>query len=324
MITVITPVYNEENNLEELHSRIKEVFARINEKYELLFVDNGSNDNSLELIKKIKKNDPNVKFISLTKNFGHQGGIWAGLYHAHGTCIIMDADLQHPPESIEEIVLTWKKGFKVVNTQKKLDLDARLWKRYLSTFFYFIVNKLTNLKLTHGQSDFCLLDSQVLEVIKKLPERKTFLRGLVNSLGYNYSTVKYSCKRRKKGKSKFSLTEYVNLAFDGIISFSILPITVFFWSGLFIATICLLYVFYLVFIIAKALIDVGSELTFSNILTSGELIAKFPPGWATLTIAILFIGSVQLIGLGILGKYVAHTLENVKKRPEFIVKEKSE
>jgi len=236
----------------------------------------------------------------------------------------MDADLQHPPETIEEIILAWKKGYKVVNTQKKLDLDARVWKRYLSSFFYFFVNKLTNLNLTHGQSDFCLLDSQVLDVIKKLPERKTFLRGLVNSLGYNYSTVKYSCKPRKKGKSKFSLSEYANLAFDGIISFSVLPITIFFWSGILIATACLIYVFYLVVLIAKNIINSDPDISFANIMTSGELTNLFPPGWATLTIGILFIGSIQLIGLGILGKYVAHTLENVKKRPEFIVKEKSE
>ena len=315
MITVITPVYNEEENIEELFSRIDKVFLKINQKYELLFVDNGSKDKSLEIIKKIKKENSQVKFISLTKNFGHQGGIWAGLYNTDNTSIIMDSDLQHPPELIPEIIEKWSKGYKIVNTMKRKDKDTRIWKKIFSGLFYSIVNKLTNLKLSSGQSDFCLIDSTVLDIIKKLPEKKIFLRGIVHSLGYDYSVVEYECAARKRGKSKFSIFEYLNLALDGIVSFSSLPLAIFFWSGILTAVICLFYAFYIfvLFILNLVLLDTNQPI--SNL---------FPPGWATIIIGMLFVGSIQLIGLGILGKYIALTLENVKRRPEFFIKEKSE
>lgn len=315
MITVITPVYNEEENIEELFSRIDKVFLKINQKYELLFVDNGSKDKSLEIIKKIKKENSQVKFISLTKNFGHQGGIWAGLYNTDNTSIIMDSDLQHPPELIPEIIEKWSKGYKIVNTMKRKDKDTRIWKKIFSGLFYSIVNKLTNLKLSSGQSDFCLIDSTVLDIIKKLPEKKIFLRGIINSLGYDYSVVEYECEARKRGKSKFSIFEYLNLALDGIVSFSSLPLAIFFWSGILTAVICLFYAFYIfvLFILNLVLLDTNQPI--SNL---------FPPGWATIIIGMLFVGSIQLIGLGILGKYIALTLENVKRRPEFFIKEKSE
>jgi len=314
MITVITPVYNEEENIEELFSRIDKVFLKINQKYELLFVDNGSKDKSLEIIKKIKKENSQVKFISLTKNFGHQGGIWAGLYNTDNTSIIMDSDLQHPPELIPEIIEKWSKGYKIVNTMKRKDKDTRIWKKIFSGLFYSIVNKLTNLKLSSGQSDFCLIDSTVLDIIKKLPEKKIFLRGIVHSLGYDYSVVEYECAARKRGKSKFSIFEYLNLALDGIVSFSSLPLAIFFWSGILTAVICLFYAFYIfvLFILNLVLLDTNQPI--SNL---------FPPGWATIIIGMLFVGSIQLIGLGILGKYIALTLENVKRRPEFFIKEKS-
>ena len=315
MITVITPVYNEEENIEELFSRIDKVFLKINQKYELLFVDNGSKDKSLEIIKKIEKENSQVKFISLTKNFGHQGGIWAGLYNTDNTSIIMDSDLQHPPELIPEIIEKWSKGYKIVNTMKRKDKDTRIWKKMFSSFFYSIVNKLTNLKLSSGQSYFCLIDSTILDIIKKLPEKKIFLRGIINSLGYNYSVVEYECEARKRGKSKFSIFEYLNLAFDGIVSFTSLPIAIFFWLGILAAVICLFYAFYIFVLFILNLVFLDTNQPISKL---------FPPGWASIIIGMLFVGSIQLIGLGILGKYIALTLENVKRRPEFFIKEKSE
>tara|TARA_Y100000294_G_scaffold161366_1_gene165714 strand:- start:537 stop:1484 length:948 start_codon:yes stop_codon:yes gene_type:complete len=315
MITVITPVYNEEENIEELFSRIDKVFLKINKKYELLFVDNGSKDKSLEIIKKIEKENSQVKFISLTKNFGHQGGIWAGLYNTDNTSIIMDSDLQHPPELIPEIIEKWSKGYKIVNTMKRKDKDTRIWKKIFSGLFYSIVNKLTNLKLSSGQSDFCLIDSTILDIIKKLPEKKIFLRGIINSLGYDYSVVEYECEARKRGKSKFSIFEYLNLAFDGIVSFSSLSIAIFFWLGMLTAVICLFYAFYIFVLLILNLVLLDTNQPISNL---------FPPGWTSIIIGMLFIGSIQLIGLGILGKYIALTLENVKRRPEFFIKEKSE
>ena len=324
LITILTPVYNEEKNIIELYSRINKVFTNLNKKYELLFVDNGSKDQSLQIIRKLSKEHTNVRYISLTKNFGHQGGIWAGLYNTNNTCVVMDADLQHPPEAIPEMIKKWEEGYKIVNTQKKMDFDVRIWKKIFSRFFYALINILTNLNLKPGQSDFCLIDFSILEIIKNLPERKNFLRGILSSLGFDSGIVKYSSKPRKEGKSKFSFWEYLNFSFDGIISFSSFPITLFFWTGIFIAFLCLSYLLYIIVILVKNFISIDSDLNLFNWLMYGNVQGIFPPGWASLIVAILFMGSIQLIGLGILGKYISLTLDNVKKRPEFFIKEKSD
>ena len=305
MITVVTPVFNEENSLEELFSRLDKAFKGINQDFNVLFVDNGSKDGSLKTIKKIKEKNNNVKYISLTKNFGHQGGIWAGIYHVEGSCIIMDSDLQHPPETIPGLVEKWKNGAKVVNTKKISDDDNRLWKKLFSKFFYNVANYFTKLELSSGQSDFCLIDKDVVKLMKELPERKIFIRGLINSLGFESSTINYNCARRKNDKSKFSIFEYLNLAFDGIISFSAIPATIFFWFGILIALGCIIYSIYLFLL---------------YLFFSGD---SLPPGWTTIVLAIFFLSAVQLIGLGVIGKYNSITLENIKKKPEFIVKEKS-
>ena len=325
MITIVTPVYNEEKNIEELFDRVNKAFLKIDKKYKLLFVDNGSDDNSLNIIKKLYNKHSQVRFISLTKNFGHQGGIWAGLYNSNSTSIIMDADLQHPPEIIPDIIKKWEDGYKVVHTKKVNDNDVRIWKKIFSNFFYKIINKVTNLKLMSGQSDFCLIDLSVLSILKSLPERKNFIRGIIKSLGFNYSVVEYVSAKRKEGKSKFSFFEYINLAFDGILSFTKFPITVLFWMGLIISTMCFGYLIYLLSIVFTNIINLDHGINWYKWLTSPESIQNlFPPGWTSIIIAVLFIGSVQLIGMGILGKYITILIDNTKKRPEFFIKEQSE
>ena len=163
MISVITPVFNEEKTLEELFKRLKTSFDKVNENFELIFVDNGSTDGSLQIIKKIAEKQDNVKFLSLTKNSGHQGGIWAGLSSTENTSVIIDSDLQQPPEIIEEFIKKWKEGFKIIKTKKVLDQDTRPWKKFMSYMFYKTINRLTKLNLFEGQSDFCLLDKEVVK-----------------------------------------------------------------------------------------------------------------------------------------------------------------
>ena len=305
MISIITPVFDESENLNELFSRIDKVFSNLKEKYEIIFVDNGSNDSSLDVIKGLAEKNSQIKFVSLTKNFGHQGGIWAGLNHTTNTCIIMDSDLQHPPEVIPKLIEKWHKGFKVVNTRKNVDRDNRIWKKFFASLFYKIINSVTNLNLSTGQSDYCLIDSSVLSVLKQLPEKKIFLRGIVNSLGFETTTVQYDTEARKSGKSKFSKVEYIDLALNGILSYSSAPVSIFFWVGIIISLFCVGYIIY-----------IGTIYYFLNNYID------MPPGWATILVSILFFGSIQLMALGILGKYLILILENGKKRPEFIVKEK--
>ena len=248
MISIITPVFNEENTLDELFRRVEKSCKELNQDFEMIFIDNGSYDNSINIIKKISKNKNNIKFLSLKKNVGHQGAIWAGLINTNYTTVIIDADLQQPPELIKEFIKKWRNGFKIVNTTKKSDLDNRIWKKITSFFFYKVINKLTNLNLSEGQSDFCLLDSEVLKEVKKFEEKKSFLRGIVNFTNFKKCKVEYEVQKRKFGESKFSKVEYFHLAIDGISNYSKVSIIFMFWVFLIISFLSLIYLIYLLLI----------------------------------------------------------------------------
>ncbi|MFC1745502.1 glycosyltransferase family 2 protein [Candidatus Riflebacteria bacterium] len=309
MISIVSPVFNEEENLVELTERISNVFKKIDMEYEIILVENGSSDKSLEKIKAIRAQDQHIKFIKLSRNFGHQGGLFAGLCHAKGDAVItLDGDLQHPPELIEEMVNLWKSGYEVIFTKKK-DKKYELSLRFqLSRIFYKIISLISDLNLSFGQSDFRLLDRKAVRIICSLEERNKFLRGLVEWVGFQQIGIEYEVEQRRFGESKFSLKNYVSFALDGIFSFSQAPLKVFLGFGLLIATACLLYAgFYFIFGILYLLYPK----TFS-----------LPPGWATIVVSILFLSSVQLIGIGILGEYIGRIFVQTKKRPEFIIAEK--
>lgn len=305
MISVITPVFNEEKTLDELFKRLQTSFHKVNENFELIFVDNGSTDGSLQNIKKIAEKYDNVKFLSLTKNFGHQGGIWAGLSSTENTAVIIDSDLQQPPEIIEEFIKKWKEGFKIIKTKKILDQDTRSWKKFMSRMFYKSINRLTKLNLFAGQSDFCLLDKEVVKEIKKFSEKKSFLRGIINFTGFKSCYVEYEVLKRPEGISKFSKIDYFNFAVDGIFNYSKAPITILFWTGLVTSIFCLFYIFYLLFLY----FFYGAD--------------SLPAGWVTVSILLMFFGSLNLLSFSMIGKYILLILEDGKNRPEFFIKEKN-
>ena len=305
MISIITPVYNEEHTLIELHARIKTTLNKLNEQFEIIFVDNGSTDESLNIIKKICENNKNIKYISLTKNVGHQGGIWSGINNTNNTLVIIDADLQQPPEVIEQFIKKWKEGFNIIKTKKINDKDARWWKKFFSSVFYKLINRFTKLKLFDGQSDFCLIDTKVVREIKNFPEKKTFLRGILNFTGFESCFVEYSVDERKSGISKFSKNEYLGFALEGIFNYSRAPIIFLFWFGFIISILCFFYIIYLISI----------YFIFENL--------KIPPGWITTSILLMFFGSMNLVALSILGKYILLLIEDNKKRPEYFIKEKN-
>ena len=305
MISVITPVFNEENTLEELYKRLDVSFRKVNQEFEIIFIDNGSEDNSLNKIKTIAENNKNVKYISLTKNVGHQGGIWSGINNTENTCIIIDSDLQQPPEIMVEFIKKWREGFKVVKTKKIFDKDNRSWKKFMSLIFYKTINKFTKLNLFEGQSDFCLLDKQIVKEIKKFSEKKSFLRGIINFTGFKSCHVEYTVNKRIEGKSKFSKIDYFNFAVDGIFNYSKAPITILFWLGLIISLTCFVYIFYLLILY----FIYGME--------------SLPAGWITISILLMFFGSLNLLAFSMIGKYILLILEDGKNRPEYFIKEKN-
>ena len=305
MISIITPVFNEEDTLEELYNRTEKSCNEVNQNFEMIFVDNGSFDNSLDIIRKISINNKNIKFLSLKKNVGHQGAIWAGLNCTKNTTIIIDADLQQPPELIKEFIKKWREGFKIVNTTKITDQDNRIWKKITSYFFYKIINKFTKLNLSKGQSDFCLLDSKILKEIKKIDEKKSFLRGIVNSNNSKSYSVKYDVQKRRFGDSKFSKFEYFNLAIDGISDYRKVSITILFWLGLLISFSFLIYIIYLL----SFYFFYGLE--------------SLPTSWSNIFIFIIFLGVLNFTGFYMVGRYILRTRKNGTQRHEYIIKEKN-
>ncbi len=310
MISIVSPVYNEAENLEELCKRVAGVLDELDEKFEYILVENGSEDDSLNIIKQLMKKDDRIKFVSLSRNFGHQGGIWAGMNYAVGDAVIsLDGDLQHPPELIREMVALWKQGYDVVYTSKKINRDKKDWRFYPTDFFYKLISYISDVQLTYGQSDYRLLDRKVADVICQIPEKNKFLRGMVEWVGFRQIGIEYEVAERKRGQSKFMLRHLINFAFDGIFSFSTLPLRLFLWVGLTVACFCGLYAFVYFFVGLLHFI-------FPNFF-------YLPPGWATIAVSITFLGGIQLIGIGCLGEYIGRIYAQTKQRPDFIVKEKS-
>src|SRR3989338_2139075 len=310
MISVVSPIYNESGNLTELYTRVTKALEGVSEEFEFILVDNGSMDCSLEIIKGLRKKDPRIKFLSLSRNFGHQGAIIAGLTYASGDAIIsLDGDLQHPPELIPKLIDLWKKGHEVVFTIKKKKNKERKWLFFSNRSFYKFITAISDISLAYGQSDYRLLDRKVVDAIMQIPEKNKFLRGMVHWVGFSQVAVEYEAGQRKSGDSKFSFWNYINFAFDGIFSFSTLPLKLFLWMGVIIASFCAIWGIYYV------------AMGIANLFMSDKNL--LPPGSATITVSILFLGGIQLIGIGILGEYIGRIYSQTKERPDFIVKEKS-
>lgn len=308
-ISAVFPVLNEEGNLEILYKQVRHAFEQMDVNYEMVFVDNGSDDGSLRIIKELSQRDPCVRYVSLSRNFGHQGGLLAGLSYSHGDAVItMDADLQHPPSLIPEMVRLWREGFEVVYTKKQNHQVPKSRLRQIQ-LFYWILSKLSGLKLSFGQSDFRLLDRKVVNVLLGIPEHHKFLRGLVDWVGFRQISLEYNVGPRYAGQSKFSYWSLFSFALDGILAFSIVPLRWIFVVGMLTALVSFLYVGF------------AAALGVLNLLGIG---VHIPPGWATLAVAVMFLGGVQLIAIGILGEYIGRISDQTKGRPTFIVRENSD
>lgn len=302
MISVIIPAYNEAGNIKMIAQRVLEQLRNI-ESFEIIFVDDGSTDATLEEIKEIIKNMDNIKLISLSRNFGHQNALKAGLDYSAGDCVIsMDADLQHPPELLCQLINKWKEGYDVVYTIRK-DTHGISWmKKVTSKIFYKIINRLSDVEIPLGAADFRLLDRKVVNELKKMDEKWLFIRGLISWLGFKQIGIEYTAQPRHIGNSKYSIAKMMAFAIQGITSFSILPLRVSLLFGGIISFIAFLYAIYALYI-----------KFFTNIAITG---------WTSLLISVLFLGGIQLFVLGIIGEYLGKMFIEGKSRPNYVIKEK--
>lgn len=301
-VSVVVPCYNEESGISELYRHLTDVLAAY-PAYEILFVDDGSHDQTVHTIEALAAKDKRVKLIVLSRNFGHQFALKAGLDNATGDCVIsLDADLQHPPQLIPELIKKWQEGYEVVYTIRKDTAKTSFFKRITASFFYWIARKLSSVEVHPGAADFRLLDRAVVDVLKECRENYLYLRGLVSWAGFRQTALEYIPNDRFAGKTKYSLGKMIRFAMAGITSFSTRPLQLSLVLGIIIAGLAFLYGLYVIYIY-----------TFTE-----QAVA----GWASTTASVLFIGGIQLIVLGILGEYIGKTFIENKKRPAYVVRKR--
>lgn len=299
-ISLVIPVYNESQAIARFLARIEEVLGNYNGGWELVFINDGSGDDSLNKLVAAASSDPRLSVINLSRNFGKEAALTAGLDHASGQVVVpIDADLQDPPELIHDFLAKWREGYDVVYGVRT-DRDAEsLAKRTSASLFYRLFNKVSKVRIPENVGDFRLMDRRVVEVVRRLPERNRFMKGLFAWVGFTSVGVPYSRPERSAGESGMGYWRLWNLALDGIIGFTAAPLRVWAYIG---AGIALLAFLYASFIVAKVLVY-GVDV----------------PGYASLMTVILFLGGIQLLLFGILGEYFGRLFDEVKGRPIYIV-----
>jgi dolichol-phosphate mannosyltransferase len=301
LASVVIPVMNEAECLPALLAELRRATAGQNYRFEFIFVDDGSSDSTPEVLAQERMADERVCYLSLSRNFGHQSALAAGLFYARGTAVItMDGDLQHPPALIPVLLEKFEAGADIVNTHRRTTDDAGLIKRVLSAGFYKAFNWLASIRLEPGSADFRLLSRPVVDVLNEIPEARKFLRGLIPWLGYRQMVVPFDAPARHAGASKYSWAKNIRLAMDGMTAFSTNPLRKMALGGGIIAGFAFLY---------------GFVAILAHLFTEATV-----PGWTSMLVSILFLGGCQLVALGVLGEYNGRILEQVKGRPVFIVR----
>lgn len=298
--SVVVPVFNEEEVLQETYRRLTGVMEGLGSSYEIVFVDDGSKDRSPGILDRLAQHDPRVRVIHFSRNFGHQAAITAGMDYARGEAVIViDADLQDPPEVIPEMVAKWQEGYEVVYGRRVKREGETFFKRCTASFFYRFLRFMTDIDIPLDTGDFRLLDRKVVEVMKLLREKNRFIRGLVAWAGFRQVALPYVRHRRFAGTTKYPLRKMLKLAWDGITAFSNKPLKVAAYLGLALSLFSFLYL--VVIVVAKLL---GKSTV---------------PGWASLAVINLFFSGVILIILGIMGEYLGRIYDEAKNRPLYIV-----
>jgi len=304
LVSIVVPCFNEMDVLATTNRRLVFVLERIPLKFEIIYVDDGSTDETSEVLRELQALDPRIRVLRFSRNFGHQMAITAGLDHASGDAVVItDADLQDPPEVIAEFIELWRKGFDIVygvRTEREGETAFKLWTAKL---FYRSISRLSDTTIPLDTGDFRLMDRRVVDALLAMPERDRFVRGMVSWLGFSQAAVPYRRSARAAGKTKFSLFRMMRFAADGIFSFSVVPLRVATWVGFAASAIAILGI----------------------LVTVGERLLGLPGlvrGWASILVAILFIGGVQLVCLGIMGEYVGRIYGESKRRPLYVLRER--
>lgn len=305
-LSIVIPCYNEEQVIEETNRRLQQLLEgwirnALITHYEIVYVNDGSRDSTLKKLKELANRNQNIKIISFSNNFGHQAALTAGLYHASGDAVVsLDADLQDPPEVIEEMIQAYRSGSEIVYGVRKERNKDTFFKRSTALAFYKLM-LFMGVNCIYNHADFRLLSQRVLREFKKYEEINRFIRGMVPLMGFNWSTVEYDREKRYAGDTKYPLKKMISFAIEGITSFSSVPLRIASVLGfmIFIGTL-LLSIWVLIVTLGHASV----------------------PGWASTVLPVYFLGGIQLIFFGILGEYIGKIYMEVKKRPLFIIKEK--
>ncbi|MEH2375508.1 glycosyltransferase family 2 protein [Nostoc sp.] len=301
-ISVVVPMYNEEPNIDYLLERLVSVLVRLKMKYEIVCVNDGSKDNTLKCLVEHHYRNSAIKVVNLSRNFGKEIALTAGIDYTTGAAVVpIDADLQDPPELIEELIVKWREGYDVVCATRRSRQGENWIKRFTAAAFYQTIGKLSNVPIPPNTGDFRLLDRRVVNALKQMPERNRFMKGLFAWVGFQQTSIIYDRPQRYQGTTKWNYWKLWNFAIDGIAGFSLIPLKVWGYLGLVISLISFLYASFLVIRTLLFGIDI--------------------PGYASLMVAILFLGGVQLLSLGIIGEYIGRIYDEVKGRPLYLVRD---
>lgn len=300
-ISIVIPVFNEEGNIQMLAQSIHHVLGE-QHQYELIFVDDGSTDQSLSVMRTLAQQNTYVRFLSFSRNFGHQAALKAGIDHATGRAVItIDADLQHPVALLPQMIQLWKEGYDVVYTKRGSEQDLSFFKKLTSSAFYAIIRILSDVSIENGTADFRLMDAKVANIIKQSNDSFLFIRGLIPWAGFKQYCLPYTPEKRWSGETKYSLRKMIGFALNGITGFSIKPLRMATVLGLVISLLSFIYGVYAVYVY----------------FADDRVIS----GWASVLTSILFIGGIQLVILGIIGEYLGKMYLQTKNRPFYIIKE---
>jgi len=300
--SVVVPAYNEELVVLESYKRLKKVMDGLNESYEMIFINDGSRDRTADIINDICREDPNIKMLDFSRNFGHQTAITAGMDYASGSAIVViDADLQDPPEVIPQMIEKWKEGYDVIYGKRAVRIGDSFFKKFTAKVFYRLLRKMTDVDIPVDTGDFRLIDRKVCDALKKVNERNRYVRGIISWLGFRQTGVEFARDKRFAGETKYPLKKMFKFAFDAITSFSYKPLKLASYAGFLISMISFIY-----------LIAVLSQKLF---------IGRTVAGWASIVAVNLFFNGIILIILGIIGEYIGRIYDEAKGRPLYIIRQ---
>ncbi len=303
-LSIVIPVFNEAANLEVLYSALTDVLVETKLVYEIVFIDDGSSDGTFDAVRGLHAKDKQVKGFSFSRNFGHQVALFAGLAQAKGDIVIsMDGDMQHPPSMIPVLLAKYEEGYDIVNT-KRIDAQSTgLFKRLSSRWYYGMLNALSDVPIEPAAADFRLMNRKAVDALNSLPETHRFTRGLVGWMGFKQAIIPYQAADRHAGASKYTFFKMLRFGLDGIVSFSVKPLRIAFYTGVMVSIAALLYAAY-------AIVQ--------------HFLGATVEGWTSILVSVLFIGGVTLLSLGVIGEYIARIFNEVRRRPMYFFKDKVE